>query len=200
MARHGKGWNCTVMDTSYLFKIVVGGAGAVGKTTLLHRYLHGVFLQGSTMTIGVAFQSNEVHYEGLQKRIKLAIWDLGGQERFRFLQANYSAGAKAAIVFFDMTRPDTIGQVREWVGMFRAHASPNIPIVLGGIKVDLVHPIHLEEANRIARETALALDLECYLPTSSVTGENIDSIFQYIIDMLLVQCQGEMGVAYASTT
>lgn len=188
------------MDESYLFKIVVGGAGAVGKTTLLYRYLNGKFLQNSTMTIGVAFQSKEVHLEGLQKKVKLAIWDLGGQERFRFLQANYSAGAKAAIVFFDMTRPDTIGQVKEWVSMFRAHASPNIPIVLGGTKVDLVHPIHLEEVNRIARETALALDLACYLPTSSVTGENIDSIFQYIIDMLLVQCQEEMGVAYASTT
>jgi small GTP-binding protein len=95
------------MEETYLFKIVIGGQGAVGKTTLLHRYLNGVFLQNSSMTIGVAFHAKQLYLEGVQKKVKLSLWDLGGQERFRFLQANYSAGAKAAVVFFDMTRPDS---------------------------------------------------------------------------------------------
>jgi len=188
-----------VIEESYLFKIVVGGAGAVGKTTLLHRYLHGTFLTNSTMTIGVSFQSKEMYYEGLQKKIKLAIWDLGGQERFRFLQANYSAGARAAIVFFDMTRVDTINHLKEWTDMFRARSSPNIPIVLGGTKLDLVPEDQLEGINSIARETVLAHDLACYLPTSSLTGENIDLMFQYLVDMLVVQSQDEMTLASAST-
>ncbi len=177
-------------DESYLFKIVIGGQGAVGKTTLLHRYLNGVFLQNSSMTIGVAFHAKEVYYEGLQKKIKLSLWDLGGQDRFRFLQANYSAGARAGIVFFDMLNFSTILQVKNWVEMFRTHAGPDIPIILVGTKLDLIQPDQLEEINEYARETASDLGLNCYVPTSSKTGENVDVIFQYIIDTLVVRCQG----------
>ncbi len=177
------------MDESYLFKIVIGGQGAVGKTTLLYRYLNGVFLPDTTMTIGVAFQAKEVYYEGLQKKVKLALWDLGGQERFRFLQTNYSAGAKAAIVFFDMTRVDTINQVKDWVDMFRVHAGQSIPIVLGGTKLDLVEFDQFDDINELARETVSDLGLACFVPTSSKTGVNVDVIFKYIIDTLVVQCQ-----------
>ncbi len=176
-------------EESYLFKIVVGGAGGVGKTTLLHRYLHNVFVPNSTMTIGVAFHSKEVVIEGLQKRIKLALWDLGGQQRFRFLQTSYSAGARAGIVFFDMTRFDTMVQVKDWVEMFRTHASPGMPIVLGGTKLDVVDPSLVEETNQLARETAAQLGLQAYIPTSSKSGTGIEEIFKYLVDVLLLQSQ-----------
>jgi small GTP-binding protein len=170
-------------EESYLFKIVVGGAGGVGKTTLLHRYLHNVFVPNSTMTIGVAFHSKEVVCEALQKRIKLSLWDLGGQQRFRFLQA------RAGIVFFDMTRFDTMMQVKDWVEMFRSHSSPGMPIVLGGTKLDVVDPSLVEETNQLARETAVQLGLPIYIPTSSKTGSGVDEIFKYLVDTLVVQSQ-----------
>ncbi len=176
-------------EDSYIFKIVVGGAGGVGKTTLLHRYLHNAFVPNSTMTIGVAFHTKELVCEGLQKRIKLSLWDLGGQQRFRFLQASYSAGARAGIVFFDMTRFDTMVQVKDWVGMFRTHSSPGMPIVLGGTKLDVVDPSQIEETNTLAWETAAELGLPIYMPTSSKTGEGVDEIFKYLIDTLVVQSQ-----------
>ncbi|MBN2150751.1 MAG: hypothetical protein JW839_04805, partial [Candidatus Lokiarchaeota archaeon] len=109
--------------------------------------------------------------------------------RFRFLQSNYSAGAKAGVVFFDMSRVDTIMQVKQWVDMFRAHAAPGIPIVLGGTKMDLVGAEQFENVSNLARETAQNLGMACYVPTSSKTGDNVDVIFQYIIDSLVVQCQ-----------
>ncbi len=174
---------------TYMFKIVIGGAGGVGKTTLLQRYLRNVFVPNSTMTIGVAFHSKEFVYEGLQKRVKLSLWDLGGQDRFRFMQATYSAGARAGIVFFDMTRFESIMQVKNWVEMFHAHASPNIPIALGGTKLDLANPDTLEATNEFARETAVELGLPIYLPTSSKTGEGVEEIFKFIIDTLVVQSQ-----------
>jgi small GTP-binding protein len=141
------------------------------------------------MTIGVAFHSKEVVCESLHKRIKLALWDLGGQQRFRFLQTSYSAGARAGIVFFDMTRFDTMVQVKDWVEMFRAHASPGMPIVLGGTKLDVVDPSLVEETNDLARETAAELGLPIYVPTSSKTGEGVDEIFKYLITTLVVQSQ-----------
>ncbi len=186
------------MEESYLFKIVIGGQGAVGKTTLLHRYLNGTFLQHSGMTIGVAFHAKQFSLEGVQKKVKLSLWDLGGQERFRFLQANYSKGAKAAVVFFDMTRIGTMMQVREWVDMFRSHAGADIPIILGGTKLDLVPPEQVEDVNHLARETVSELGLDCCIPTSSKTGENVDLIFQSITDTLIVQCQDARTVAPAA--
>nr|MDO8083536.1 Rab family GTPase [Candidatus Sigynarchaeum springense] len=176
-------------DESYIFKIVVGGAGGVGKTTLLHRFLNNVFVPNSTMTIGVAFHSKEIVYQGLQKKIKLSLWDLGGQQRFRFLQSSYSTGARAGIVFFDMTRLDTMQQVKDWVEMFRSHASPGIPIVLGGTKLDIVDPSMVEEIDGFARETAAQLGMPVYVPTSSLTGTGVGEIFKYIIDLLIVQSQ-----------
>ncbi|MBN2151812.1 MAG: GTP-binding protein [Candidatus Lokiarchaeota archaeon] len=187
------------MEETYIFKVVIGGQGAVGKTTLLHRYLNGTFLQNSAMTIGVAFHTKQINLDSLQKKVKIALWDLGGQERFRFLQANYSAGAKAAVVFFDMTRIGTIMQVKDWVKMFRSHATEDVPIVLGGTKLDLVTPDELEDINHLARETASELDLDCYVPTSSKNGENVDAIFQYITDTLIVQSQDARATAPEAT-
>lgn len=176
-------------ESTYIFKIVVGGAGGVGKTTLLHRYLHNVFVPGSSMTIGVAFHSKEIYNEQTRKRVKLSLWDLGGQERFRFLQSSYSAGARAGIVFFDMTRIDTLIQVKSWVEMFRSHASPGLPIVLGGTKLDVVDPSLIEQTNQLAKETADQLGLPYYIPTSSKTGQGVGDIFAYIIDTLVEQSQ-----------
>nr|MDO8084598.1 Rab family GTPase [Candidatus Sigynarchaeum springense] len=188
-----------MMDSTYIFKIVIGGAGAVGKTTLLHRYLNGSFLPNTTMTIGVAFHAKEIYYENIQKRVKLSLWDLGGQERFRFLQSNYSAGARAGIVFFDMSRIGTITQVKNWVDMFRSHASPGIPIYLGGTKMDLLDDSQIDEVSSIAMETAQNYGLLCYVPTSSKRGDNVDALLQHIVDSLLARCQGPMEKALAST-
>ncbi|MEX2683145.1 MAG: Rab family GTPase [Candidatus Sigynarchaeota archaeon] len=176
-------------EETYIFKVVVGGAGGVGKTTLLHRYLHGKFLPGSAMTIGVEFHSKDIYLNQLQKKIKLALWDLGGQQRFRFLQSGYSAGAKAGIVFFDMTRIDTMDQVKDWVNMFRKHASPGLPILLGGTKLDLVDADVIEQVNHYARETAANLCMPAYIATSSKTGQGVNEIFTYIVDTLVVQSQ-----------
>jgi small GTP-binding protein len=172
-------------SSNYTFKIVIGGAGGVGKTTLLHRYLHNEFITDTALTVGVAFMSKEVVRDGT--RAMLSLWDLGGQDRFRFMQPSYCAGAKAAIVFFDMTRLDTAMQVKEWVAMFRAHASPNIPIVLSGTKLDLVEPYMMDSVNCYAKELMEKYGLSYYITTSSKTGENVEETFNYIVDAILLQ-------------
>ncbi len=167
----------------YRFKILAGGAGGVGKTTLLHRYVHNVFKTDTSMTVGVSFKTKDIFRNG--QKIVLALWDLGGQERFRFVQSSYCQGASAGIIFFDMSRLDTIDQVKDWVTMFRQHASPNISIVLGGTKLDLVDPEMLGEAIDYAKDIVESLGLNGFVPTSSKSGENVEEIITIVVDTIM---------------
>ncbi|MBN2151946.1 MAG: GTP-binding protein [Candidatus Lokiarchaeota archaeon] len=173
------------MNSEYTFKIVVGGAGGVGKTTLLHRFLYNVFKTDTSLTVGVTFKTKEVTRNG--QKITLALWDLGGQERFRFLQPTFCQGARAGIIFFDMSRFGTMEQVKDWVDMFRKHAYPAIPIILGGAKLDLVDPEMLDDVTEYAKETVEKLGLTGFVPTSSKRGENVEEIITTVVDMLVAQ-------------
>ncbi len=176
---------------SFIFKIIVGGAGGAGKTTLLHRYLHDVFRADTKLTVGVTLQTKEIVLEG--KRASLALWDLGGQDRFRFLQPAFCKAALVGIVFFDMARLDSVEQVKDWVAMFREHASPGIPIFLCGAKLDLVDPGAVERVDQVAKNTAIQLDLAAYVRTSSKTGEGVNELFERIITTLVDRAKNTSG-------
>ena len=64
----------------YVFKVVVIGDSAVGKTQILSRFAKNEFCFDSKSTIGVEFQTRTVTING--KVIKAQIWDTAGQERF----------------------------------------------------------------------------------------------------------------------
>lgn len=86
-----------------------------------------------------------------------------------------------------MTRLDTAMQVKDWVAMFRAHASPNIPIILGGTKLDLVDPEMMDSVNDYAKELVEQLGLSYYITTSAKTGENVEEVFNYTVDAIFSQ-------------
>ncbi len=165
-------------------KVVIGGAGGVGKTTYLHRFIHGNFFPSTALTIGVAFVTKTVHRDG--HALALQMWDLGGQDRFRMLQPAYVRGAHAGIVFFDLSMPMTIFQAAEWVSMFKRNAAAtSIPIILGGTKLDCVLPGEIEKVNKLAAETIAELGLAGFIPTSSKDGTNIDALIDPIMDRFL---------------
>ena len=80
----------------YLFKIVVIGDSAVGKSNLLSRFARDEFDQNSKATIGVEFQTQVVQVDG--KEVKAQVWDTAGQERFRTITSSYYRGAHGIIV------------------------------------------------------------------------------------------------------
>ena len=95
---------------NFVFKILVGGDGAVGKTTLLRKYVDGTFDESSIATVGVDFFIKQVVYENIGS-CTLQIWDLGGQERFRHLLESFIMGAKGALLLFDLTRMPKIDNI-----------------------------------------------------------------------------------------
>ena len=130
------------MPTTVVLKILTAGDGAVGKTTLLNRYVSGRFLEGATMTIGVDILKKVLFLEDY--KVMLQLWDFGGQEQFRFLHTSYTMGASGAIVMFDLTRLITLNNVGEWVKICTTHV-PDLPMILIGSKMDLQDLISVED-------------------------------------------------------
>ena len=120
-----------VMQKYFLFKILVGGDGGVGKTTLLRRYVNGKFDDSTIMTVGVDFFVKEIslNFNNSKMKCSLQLWDLGGQKQFRHLMSSYVMGARGALLLIDLTRLPEIKAVLEWVNIIRMH-DIDIPIIL----------------------------------------------------------------------
>lgn len=97
----------------YLFKIVIIGDSAVGKSNLLSRFARDEFDLHSKATIGVEFQTQSVDIDG--KEVKAQIWDTAGQERFRAVTSAYYRGAFGALLVYDISRRTTFESIGRWL-------------------------------------------------------------------------------------
>ncbi|WEU40007.1 MAG: GTP-binding protein [Candidatus Odinarchaeum yellowstonii] len=163
-----------------LYKIVVVGEGGVGKTTLIKRYVTGQFTNSKT-TIGVSFAIANVNFNNVT--VKMQIWDLGGEERFRTLLPSFCKGAQGAIIVFDQSRFSTFLSLPEWIELVKKNTN-NIPIILVGSKSDLVSEnSYLDQIMEMVKR----YDLKEFIPVSSKTGFNIDKVFVDIAASLMPQ-------------
>ncbi|KAB1224136.1 Ras-related protein RABA5b [Morella rubra] len=108
----------------YLFKIVLIGDSAVGKSNLLSRFARNEFDTNTKATIGVEFQTQAVEIEG--KEVKAQIWDTAGQERFRAVTSAYYRGAVGALVVYDISRKATFESVKRWLEELTKHERVSI--------------------------------------------------------------------------
>jgi hypothetical protein len=100
----------------FQFKLVLLGDSAVGKSSLVLRFVRGQFFEYQESTIGAAFLTQTVALN--DTTVKFEIWDTAGQERYHSLAPMYYRGAAAAIVVYDITN-----RVRERAPAARALAS-----------------------------------------------------------------------------
>ena len=170
------------MVKQILFKILTVGDGSVGKTTLLQRYVEGLFKEDQKMTIGVNFYLKRIQTRDFD--IALQLWDFGGQERFRFLLKKYVKGAAGALLLYDLTNPATLESAHEWLELVRMHNS-RLPIILVGTKYDLVDPECIDDtaSNLVLSKCELIANIK----TSSKTGMNIEQVFNFLIDKLITR-------------
>ena len=166
---------------NFVFKILVGGDGAVGKTTLLRKYVDGTFDESSITTVGVDFFIKQVIYENVGS-CTLQIWDLGGQERFRHLLESFIMGAKGALLLFDLTSMPKIDSILNWVNIVRMH-DLDLPILLVGTKRDLEEYISVDDES--AQSIKNAFNMIDYIKTSSKTGANVERVFDLIVEKLM---------------
>ena len=143
-------------DFQFLFKIILIGDTAVGKTNLLTRFERNEFNRNSKPTIGVDFYSKTTTID--ESLIKAQIWDTAGQERYKAFSSAYYNGAHGVIIVYDITKKESFNNVINWLNEIKAHLSEeNIVVMLIGNKSDLVEnrEIMPEEGESMARENGM---------------------------------------------
>ena len=149
------------------------GAGAVGKTSLLLRYVKDSFSDSLKKTIGSNFLIKDVVIDN--KKVRLLLWDIGGQAQFQKLRRIYFKGSQGAFGVYDVTSSDSLMKIPGWVSSINKSVNKEIPMLLVGNKIDLERKVSREEGEELATR------LKCeYLETSAKTGDNVEEAFKKI--------------------
>ncbi|KAF8587260.1 hypothetical protein K439DRAFT_1630761 [Ramaria rubella] len=117
----------------------MSGEAAVGKSSIVLRFVSNEFQANKEPTIGAAFLTQKCRLE--DRVLRYEIWDTAGQERFHSLAPMYYRNAQAAVVVYDVTKAASLDKAKSWVKELQRQANPNIVIALAGNKVDLVTPL-----------------------------------------------------------
>ena len=171
------------MKKQVLLKTLIAGDASVGKTTLVHRFVKEEFIDTTTMTIGVEFFLKEIE---LDKNLTchLQIFDIGGQERFRYMVKDYIPGARGALLLFDTTSWKSFVNIDKWTQLLRIY-DRDLPILLVATKYDLKE--YSMVADYYAELKQKQLNMIDYVKTSSKTGLNINKGFNILTQHIVNQ-------------
>lgn len=122
-----------------LLKVVLIGDSGVGKTAIVHQFVHSRFLASYKATIGADFLAKELNID--DEAVTLQLWDTAGMERFQSLGVAFYRGADVCILVYDVTNPSSFAALDSWLDKFASQAQPanlgSFPFVVMGNKVDL---------------------------------------------------------------
>ncbi|KAJ8753718.1 hypothetical protein K2173_026394 [Erythroxylum novogranatense] len=166
-------------ECDYLFKAVLIGDSAVGKSNLLSRFSRKEFRLDSKPTIGVEFAYRNVRVG--DKLIKAQIWDTAGQERFRAITSSYYRGALGALLVYDITRRVTFDNVKKWLQELKEFGGSDMVVVLVGNKSDLGHSREVDEEE--GKSLAVSEGL-CFMETSALENLNVEEAFLGMINKI----------------
>jgi small GTP-binding protein len=159
------------------------GAFAVGKTSLVRRFVHGVFDERYLTTLGVKIDTKTVQLDG--ETVKMVIWDIegtdpgdGGKSAARSRMKAYLQGADGLLLVADGTRASTVDAARDLLGEFTSK-HPGIPVLLMMNKFDLV-----DEWQAGARQLEGFPGLSQSFTTSALSGEQVEDTFIYLAQLL----------------
>lgn len=178
----------------FVFKICLLGPPAVGKTSLVLRYVKDFFKNDYLTTLGADFLIKELVMDKFDTKIKLCIWDIGGQSRWETLRPVYLQGADGAILVFDLTKRSTFQQLPKWIMDLETYAGHDFtPYVIVGNKLDLcTEELELREVPSEALEQFGMEQKKFAFETSAKSGDGIEQMFvRLALEVLKEKAQKE---------
>jgi small GTP-binding protein len=133
-----------------VLKLILCGEPAVGKTSLIKRYVDHSFTADYKPVMGVDITSKDVKLEEDGREATISIHDLGGQRRWDAFRDRFYKGAHLAMFVYDLTRPETLDNlVQKWIPEFLEYAPTKEDhgqkFLLVGNKADLTEIIQISK-------------------------------------------------------
>ena len=165
----------------YKFKVCLIGEIAVGKTSIIERYITGRFNSEYNCTCGTEFRLKTVSKEGLGSA-EISIWDTAGGEKYRSITKSYFRDAQGIVVVFDLTNRLSFNTLETWINEVRDTVGNESVIVVVGNKMDLNEKRKVSDSE--IEEFVDRMNLK-YFEASAKDGVNIDEVFQYLTEEVL---------------
>ena len=160
------------------FKILIIGDSAVGKTSLLLKYVDNFFPETHMATIGVEYKTKNI--ETSKYKVILHLWDTAGQERFKSITKSFFNNANGIVFVYDITSKESFDGVKNWIK--DAEPYGKFESILCGNKIDLEKKREVKIDS--LKEYSLKKKIDVF-ETSAKTGAKVNEAFQKLVDLII---------------
>ncbi len=171
-------------NREWALKLAILGDPAVGKTSLIDKYITNSFKESYTPTLGVNIVSKDIRIDEINSKIRLLLWDIAGQDKYELTRQNFFQGCVGALLVYDITRYSTFEQITiKWLEDFKKFSRPDGVYILIGNKLDLKDSIKVssEEGKSLSQK----IDAAEFIETSAKYGENVEEAFKKLVLYIL---------------
>ena len=171
----------------HLYKIIIIGDSGVGKTSLLSKYIKGVFPSSPLPTIAIEFATKIIQIkEG--GFIKAQIWDTAGQEKYKSITSHHYRKAVGGLIVYDITKRTTFDNVLQWLSDLKNNADKGCICALVGNKIDLVEKNHRirevteDEGKLLAKKYEML-----FYETSALNNQSVNDAFEDLLQKIYIE-------------
>jgi Ras-related protein Rab-8A len=177
-----------------LVKFLMVGDSAVGKTSVLTRFVDATFSTRFMTTIGVDYKDKEIEVDGNQ--LTMQIWDTAGQERFRNLTISFYRRTQGIILVYDVTSRQSFDNVQDWIREINECAGEHVCKCLFGNQADRVEDkaVSTEEGQAFATQNGMA-----FFEGSAKADINVAEVFAELARQVMAAWGREQELARAAS-
>jgi small GTP-binding protein len=165
-------------------KALLLGDGAVGKTSLIRKFVTDKFDDKYITTIGTKITKKDMIFRELNAELTLMMWDVLGQQGYTAVQSASYRGAEGAILVCDLTRAETLRSLETYWIPELSKVVGDIPLVFVGNKVDLAEQRQVSESD--LSEFARRYGAPSFM-SSARTGERVEDLFRKLGELVLAE-------------
>ncbi len=164
----------------WALKLALLGDPAVGKTSLIDKYITDSFNENYQPTLGVNIVTKDIKLEEINSDIRLLLWDIAGQAKYELTRKMFFQGCSGALFVYDKTRYSTFENITsKWLEDFIKFGKPDGVYLLIGNKLDLKDSIKVSsEDGKLLSQKINATE---FIETSAKYGENVEMAFKKLV-------------------